>query len=109
MIAPDGKKHLTCFNASQAKPNADGTYSFVITPNDPGVANWLDTGGLHDGFAVLRWQNLPQGTPGEGLLRDFRVIKLADAVKLPGIALSSPSDRKAQLSDRATSYANRTR
>lgn len=109
MIAPNGKQHLTSFNASQAKPNADGTYSFVITPRDPGVVNWLDTGGVHDGFAVLRWQNLPRGTPGEGLLRDFRVIKLADAAKLQGVALSNPSDRHVQLSQRAAGYANRTR
>jgi hypothetical protein len=109
MIASDARKYQTSLNLSQAKPNADGSYSYVIAASDPGVANWLDTAGLHDGYAILRWQVLPVGTTGESLLRDFKVIKLSDAAKVPGIALSSAVARQAALAARAKGYANRTR
>jgi len=109
MIAPDGTKHLTSLNPSQARPDADGSYSFVISPADPGIANWLDSGGLHDGFAVLRWQNLPTGVKGEDLLREFKVIKRADAARLDGVARITPAERSAQLAEHADGYAQRTR
>jgi hypothetical protein len=27
-----------------------------VAPKDPGVANWLDTTGLHEGTLFVRWQ-----------------------------------------------------
>lgn len=108
MIASSAKQHQTSLNLSQAKPNKDGTFSYVIAPSDPGIANWLDTAGLHDGFAILRWQVLPEGTKAETLLRDFKVIKLSEAAKLPGIALATPADRKREIARRADEYASRT-
>lgn len=109
MIAASGRKHLTSFNPTQVKADADGAYSFVIAARDPGVANWLDTAGLHDGYAVLRWQNFPAASDGQGLLREFKVIKLADAAKLPGLAKITPQERRAQVAAREASYTNRTR
>jgi hypothetical protein len=46
MIAPDARRHQTSLNLSQARPNADGGFSYVIASTDPGIANWLDTDGL---------------------------------------------------------------
>ena len=109
MIAADGRRHLTSFNPAQARANADGSYSFVIAARDPGVANWLDTAGLHSGFAVLRWQNFASPTDGAGLVGDFRVIKLADVSKILGIAIANPAERRRQLAERARAYGNRTR
>lgn len=109
MIAANGRRHLTSFNPTQVKADADGAYSFVIAARDPGVANWLDTAGLHDGYAVLRWQNFPAASTGEGLLREFKVIKLADAAKLPDLAKVTPQERRAQVAAREASYTNRTR
>lgn len=109
MIGSNGRRHLTSFNPAQVKANADGSHSFVIAARDPGTANWLDTAGLHDGFAVLRWQNLPAGARGEGLLREFKVIKLVDAAKIPGIATITPQARRAQVAERETTYTSRTR
>lgn len=108
MIASDARRYQTSLNPSQATADADGNYSFIIAPHDPGVANWLDSNGLHDGFAVLRWQNMPKDATGEGLIRDFRVIKLKDAGSLPGVAPITPQQRKAQLLKRAAGYGSRT-
>lgn len=33
----------------------DGRVRLVISATDPGVPNWLDTGGRHRGFVILRW------------------------------------------------------
>src|SRR6478672_4178959 len=39
----------TSLNNAQAVANPDGTYTFVISPTDPGVRNWVSTGGLNQG------------------------------------------------------------
>jgi hypothetical protein len=44
----------TSLNRTQARPDADGMYHFVLSQRDPGVHNWLDTTGLHCGIAILR-------------------------------------------------------
>lgn len=108
-LAPDARTHLTSLNLSQTAPDRDGNFTYVIAASDPGVANWLDTVGLHDGFGVIRWQGTPAGATKDGLLRSFRVIKLADAPKLPGVALSTPARRVDQLARRATEWVNRLR
>ena len=83
MIAPDAKKYQVCLNSTQASRNADGTCTYVISMTDPGIANWLDTAGLHQGLAIMRWQAVGKGTAKEKLVREFRVIKHADLAKLP--------------------------
>ncbi|BBY83690.1 hypothetical protein MPUL_48480 [Mycolicibacterium pulveris] len=41
------------------QPRPDGTVRVVIAADDPGVPNWLDTGGRRRGFIVLRWLDNP--------------------------------------------------
>lgn len=106
-IAGDARAALTSLNLAQSTPDKDGAFTYVIARSDPGVANWLDTGGLHDGFGVVRWQKTPDGAAGDGLLRSFRIIKVADAASLPGIAKITPKQRAAQLAKRAREWANR--
>lgn len=108
MIAPSAKKHQVSLSSAQAVRNADGTQTYVISMSDPGVANWLDTAGLHQGLAIMRWQAIPKDMTAQGLVRDFRVIKHADLAKMPGLARVTPEQRKATLSKRARGYANRT-
>jgi hypothetical protein len=108
-LAADARTNLTSLNLAQSAPDRGGTYTYVIAPKDPGVVNWLDTTGLHDGFGVIRWQATPAGATKDGLLRSFRVIKLADAAKLPGVARITPAGRQAQLAKRAAEWAHRLR
>ena len=108
-IASDARKFQTSLNNTQATPDRDGNYTYVISPTDPGVANWLDTTGLRDGFGIVRWQAVPASMTNEGLMRGFRVIKLADVAKLPGVARVTPKQRQAQLEKRAKEWANRLR
>jgi hypothetical protein len=107
MIASDARGRQTSLNLSQATPNADGGFSYVIASTDPGTANWLDTDGLQEGFALFRWQALPSGATKQGLLRDFRVIQLSDAASLGGLPRVTPQERRLQVAARAAGYANR--
>lgn len=109
MIAPDGKKHQTSVNLSQAKPGPDGGFTYVVSPRDPGVANWVDTGGIHDGYILLRWQGFDPGSTSDGLLRGYRVVKIAELKALLGstTAWVTPEQRREALAQRATAYHNR--
>ncbi|WP_174273380.1 hypothetical protein [Sphingomonas bacterium] len=107
MIASDARKYQTSLNLSQAKPNADGSYTYVIAPTDPGVANWVDTAGLHDGYGILRWQGFPAGAAKGDLLRDFKVIDIADLDRIAGLPRVTPPERRAAIAARRTGYESR--
>lgn len=42
-------------NGAQAHVDSDGKFRAVLSLVDPGVPNWLDTVGLHQGTIVGRW------------------------------------------------------
>ena len=90
-------------------PNPDGTYTYVISPGNPGVYNWLDTSGLTSGMFAIRWQAVPPTDRIDEAVRDARVVKLdVLAEVLPrGAPTLSDSERRAVLANRAESYARR--
>lgn len=55
MESLDYRFRRTHTNHHQAAREADGSWTLVISPEDPGVPNWLDTGGRREGFLLLRW------------------------------------------------------
>jgi hypothetical protein len=82
-IAPDPEKFVTSYTSQQSRPDAEGTFTYVISPRDPGTANWVDTAGIHQGWIILRWQGLPRTrTSNDGLLREFRLVKLSDLASI---------------------------
>ena len=42
-------------NKRSAYPNADGTVTIVVAARDPGVRNFITTGGHTSGTMLLRW------------------------------------------------------
>jgi hypothetical protein len=108
MIAPDARANQVCLNLSQATPNADGSVTYVISQADPGVANWLDTVGCNAGMGILRWQALPPGPTSDGLIRDFRKVKLAALDSISNIPRVTPAQRREAVAARAAAYAART-
>ena len=52
----------------------DGKVRLVLAHRDPGVPNWLDTGGRRRGFVTLRWLDNPAAPPVE-----TAVVPLAEA------------------------------
>ena len=108
MMSPDTRHHQASLNLGQAKPNADGSYSYAIAPVDPGIANWIDSAGLHNGLALLRWQAVPPGVNKDDLIRECRVVTLSelDGLDVPRV---TPPERKAQMAARDAAYASRAR
>lgn len=96
-------------NKAQAKPNADGTYTFALCPQDPGLHNWLDTCGLREGMLTLRMAEFPGQRPRDDLSAKGEVIKLDDLDRhLPdGAVRVDAAGRAKQRSARATAYKRR--
>ncbi|GLS06003.1 hypothetical protein GCM10007860_31670 [Chitiniphilus shinanonensis] len=109
-VTVDPIRHQSSLNNKQAVPNADGSYTFVLSVADPGVANWIDPVGLHEGTIMARWQNLPATTPASGgPAIATRVVKLRDlaAYLPPGTQYVTAAQRAQQLQARAAGYARR--
>ena len=94
-------------NKAQSVPNADGTYTYVVSAVDPGVHNWVDTSGTHEGILTLRWAEFPGGRPGPDLRADSRLVRL-DQLRAhlpPETRFVTAAARAEQLAQRAASYA----
>lgn len=92
----------------QAKPNVDGTITYVISPRDPGFYNWLNTSGLNDGFFALRVENFTHVDPAK-LVRSAVLVKLSQLqATLPaGTTRVTSAERAQQLTDRKVAYGRR--
>jgi hypothetical protein len=95
-------------NKAQSAVNQDGSYTYVISSVDPGVANWIDSDGLREGILTLRMAEFGAAGPREDLGARGRVVKLnrLDA-EVPHLPRVSPQDRKAELAERRTAYLRR--
>lgn len=95
-------------NKAQSVPNQDGTYTYVISPVDPGVANWIDSDGLREAILTLRMAEFGEAGPREDLGARGRVVKLdrLDA-EVPYLERVSPQQRAAQLAERRKGYLRR--
>jgi hypothetical protein len=58
----DYRYTTTALNNKTAIRADDGRWKLVIAPTDPGVENWLDTGGRREGYMLVRWV-LADGPP----------------------------------------------
>jgi hypothetical protein len=53
------RRHSSVTNRG-VQPDADGRVRIAISAQDFGFGHWLDTGGRHRGFVVLRWLDNPK-------------------------------------------------
>ncbi|WP_102143577.1 hypothetical protein [Mycobacterium hubeiense] len=95
-------------NKAQSTPNEDGSYTYVISAVDPGLQNWIDTDGLHEGILTLRMAEFGETGPTEDLGASGRVVKLDDLEKdVPTLRRVSTDERKAELANRRAAYLRR--
>ncbi len=62
MESYDYRYTTTNLNNKTAERSPDGSWRLVIAPIDPGVPNWLDSGGRLEGYMLVRWV-LADGPP----------------------------------------------
>jgi len=109
LVGMDYSSRTGTLNNFQAAKNPDGSITYALAAHDPGIQNWLDTAGLHEGFMLFRWEML-QRTPVPKLaVRDVRVVKLKDlesALPHPTPKFSA-EDRRKQVAERHEGYARR--
>ncbi|MBS9533474.1 hypothetical protein KIH27_07715 [Mycobacterium sp. M1] len=63
-------------NSTNTFQGADGFTYYVISSQDPGVANWIDNSGAPDGNVLLRWQGVTGNGPAAGVHTE--VVNIAD-------------------------------
>ena len=81
-------------NNEQVAVDTDGKVRLVIAHEDPGFANWLDTGGHREGIMFLRW-NLARRTPGQPLVS---LVKFADLARvLPDTSRRLSAEQRRQV------------
>lgn len=106
-VAPDYVHYTSSLTTTQAKPNADWTYTYVLAPKDPKVWNWLDTEQLHSGLFTVRWQGVPASeTSAADAIVKAEVVQLADLNRaLPAETVwVTPEQRAGQRSNREAAY-----
>jgi hypothetical protein len=107
-LRPATVLRTTSLNRTQAVSDADGRYTYVVARQDPGVANWLDTGGLREGWMQLRWQNVPPGRdPGASQPKRVRLDDLETALP-DGVRRADLAYRREQIRSRVAGMALRT-
>ena len=95
-------------NKAQSVPNEDGSYTYVISPIDPGVANWIDSDGLREGILTLRMAEFGEAGPREDLGAHGRVVALDRLdTEVPTLPQVTPEQRKNELADRRSAYLRR--
>ncbi len=70
----------TCTNNHRATASPDGDWRLVIAASNPGVPNWLDTGGRFEGQMLLRWVLAPNSTQNP----DCELVPLPQLASLLG-------------------------
>jgi hypothetical protein len=99
-------------NKAQSVPNEDGSYTYVISPTDPGTANWIDSDGLREGILTLRMAEFggeeDEGGPQNGPSARGRVVALDQLdAEVPTLRRVTADERKAELAARRTAYLRR--
>ncbi len=113
-ITGDYATQQTSLNNNQARANPDGSYTIVVSPTEPQLAdgtsvwNWVSTGGLNQGTMAIRFQRIDAGDPNTPKVSS-QVVKIADlASALPaGTPVVTPAERDTQLATRTAGYDRR--
>lgn len=103
-VIRDMQHHTSSLNNAQSMANDDGTYTYVVSIEDPGVHNWIDTVGLHNVLVQNRNQGLPRDVlaAGAGVTLDCRLVRLKDLKSAlpPETKWVTAAERQHQLAER---------
>jgi hypothetical protein len=91
---------------TQSVANEDGTYTIVVSPTDPGVWNWVSTGGLNQGTISIRFQDLD---PNSSPTVSSQVVSLDQLPSIlpPNTVYATTEDRLEQIALRKSGFNKR--
>lgn len=108
LVSPEHVYRTSSLNNFQSKPNPDGSITFVFARKDPGVFNWIDSGGIPYGEVAVRWQTLTGPVSGtlKNAVQSVKLVDLADLRKeLPAtMTWVTPEERAEQRATRAKQF-----
>src|SRR4051812_47916957 len=104
----DYETHQTSLTKAQAVTDPDGKMRFVVSEQNPGIANWLETTGHRTGALMLRWQRLERDLTQDGDGPTVEVVPFADVREhLPHYAPISPEEYAERIAARQRAVARR--
>jgi hypothetical protein len=105
-ITPDYRAHTSSFTNTQSVDNGDGTTTYVVSLQDPGIHNWLDPAGLRETHLVFRWQLIPPGSPEGPPFIETQLVKFSELPDRLGSAVKTvtPEERQRQLRERREQF-----
>jgi hypothetical protein len=88
MSSVDYRHHFSSLNSTQAAVEPDGRVRIAVSNVDPGIPNWLDTAGHHQGLLINRWVD---PVDGEDPTPETRVVAAGDldAVARAGVRITA--------------------
>jgi hypothetical protein len=76
MESLDYRYFTVCINKATAHYETDGSVRVVVAHKDPGIPNWIETAGHHEGTMCWRWYRLAEGEkPVEPGTKVIKTIK----------------------------------
>jgi hypothetical protein len=107
-VSTDYETHQTSLTKAQAVTDPDGMMRFVVSEQNPGIANWLETTGHRTGSMMLRWQRLDRDLEEDADGPRVEVVPFADVRDLlPHHAPISPEQYAERIAARQRSVARR--
>jgi hypothetical protein len=107
-ITDDYRDEPASLNMEQAKRNANGTYTVVISPTDPLAANWISTNDLNQGTLAIRFQDIDPSSPNQPRIVKQRVMTHEELREcLPAEDFITEQDRLDQIELRKAGFDRR--
>lgn len=102
-------QRTSSLNMKQMAADDDGDFTCVIAHDDPGVHNWLDTGGLPRLNFGQRWQGFAADAVRNDPWMTTELVKLDDLPKaIPkGVRLATTWERETQVAERRQGFQTR--
>jgi hypothetical protein len=98
--------HIGTLGTGRAKPNPDGSYTFVLSLTDPGIHNWVDPDGMREGLSIVRWIGFDKSRPQVDPTLDVKLTEMSmlDATLPFGTPRIDKVERRAQRAKHAVDY-----
>lgn len=96
----DYRRHFSGLTCGGAHLNEDGSVTLVLSQDDPGTANWVETAGHREGHIAIRWQ-LTEGSLPIPRCTVVKTASVLDRTNLPVVSAELRRRQRRALRDSA--------